>query len=384
VVVTPRHLVAVDVSARALMVARGAVLRGAVAAGHTVTAIAARDRSMADLPVPDLEQRFADAGVRLIWWNLDRQGTSVLADLAALVQLLRELRSIRPDLVLCYSAKSVIYGSIAAQIARVPARYSTITGLGYLFSPSTRLVSMLKQCARGMLGISLRANRKVFFQNPDDRALFLEAGLIRSLDDGVLVSGSGVDVRRFTPQPLPDGPLTFLMVARLQREKGVLDYLEAADRVRREQPDVVFALLGPFDDHPAAMTPAELQRWVDRGVVEYWGATSDVRPYLARCHAFVLPSYREGTPVSSLEAMATARAIVTTDVPGCRETVVQGVNGLLSPVADPDALADSCRRLIAEPQLLESFGRESRKMAEEKFAADQVAGVMLKTMGLVS
>jgi glycosyltransferase involved in cell wall biosynthesis len=205
------------------------------------------------------------------------------------------------------------------------------------------------------------------FQNPDDQKTFLDLGLISRSAETALVNGSGVSLDRFTPSPLPAATDSFLMVARLLRDKGVREYVEAAKLVREDYPSAKFVLIGPRDSNPDAIEATELDDWVSSGVIDYRGELQDVRPALAECAVFVLPSYREGTPRSVLEALATGRAVITTDAPGCRETVDHEINGLLVPVASAAAVAEAMRRLIREPALVTRMSQASLQKARSKY-----------------
>jgi glycosyltransferase involved in cell wall biosynthesis len=221
----------------------------------------------------------------------------------------------------------------------------------------------------------------VFFQNPDDEKLFRELGLLRRSTKSVLVNGSGVDLEAFRPVPFPP-EISFLMIARLISLKGIHDYAKAAEAVRARHADVPFRLAGWIDDTPDAIREQDLRRWVDGGTLEFLGKLDDVRPALAAASVYVLPSHREGTPRTVLEAMAMGRPVVTTDAPGCRETVRHGHNGFLVPVSDPVALAGALERFLQSPSLLEEMGRESRRIAVEKYDVHCVNAVMLKEIGL--
>jgi glycosyltransferase involved in cell wall biosynthesis len=203
-----------------------------------------------------------------------------------------------------------------------------------------------------------------------------------------VVNGSGVDVASFTVRPLPaaalSGAVRFLFIGRLLGDKGVREYAQAARLLKRSHPQVQCALVGWIDSNPNAITQAELDGWVADGSIEFLGRLADVRPAIEACSVYVLPSYREGTPRTVLEAMAMGRAIVTTDAPGCRETVVHGDNGFLVPVQDAEALAQAMRRFIEEPDLQTSMGARARKIAEDKYDVHKVNAVMLAGMGLGS
>jgi glycosyltransferase involved in cell wall biosynthesis len=307
-------------------------------------------------------------------WRLRKTGRNPLAEAASFLALVAIVRRVRPDILFAYAIKPVIYGLWAAALSRVPRRVAMITGLGYAFIEGkglkrrlTRLVATLAY--RSALA---RANR-VIFQNRDDEVHFRELGVVRGAERTALVAGSGVDLDAYRFEPLPPGPPSFLMVARLLRDKGVYEYAEAARLVRRQIPDARFRLAGDGDENPAAVGKAEIARWAEEGVIEPLGHLDDVRPALAACQVFVLPSYREGLPRTALEALATGRAIVTTDVPGCRDTVEPGRNGWLAAPRDAESLARAMLQAAADPAVLTAMGERSRALAEARFDARKVA-----------
>ncbi|MER1946504.1 glycosyltransferase family 4 protein [Stutzerimonas stutzeri] len=314
---------------------------------------------------------------------LRRSGMNPLADFATLVQLWRLMRRIRPDHVLGYTIKPVIYGSLAACLAGVPRRFALITGLGYAFTGQQAggLRGRLRALIQRLYSLALVSTHKVFFQNPDDEALFRFLDILRLGTPSCVVNGSGVDVAQFAVSPLPAAP-RFLLIARLLGDKGVREYVEAARQVRGRYPEAQFSLVGWIDENPDAIEQAELDAWVTEGVVEYLGHLKDVRPAIADCSVYVLPSYREGTPRTVLEAMAMGRAIITTDAPGCRETVVDGDNGFLVPVKAVNELAAAMLRFVEQPLLAAQMGSRSRQIAEEKYDVHRVNAVMLKEMGI--
>ncbi|HET9427624.1 MAG TPA: glycosyltransferase family 4 protein, partial [Allosphingosinicella sp.] len=220
----------------------------------------------------------------------------------------------------------------------------------------------------------------ILFQNPDDRDHFRALGLLPRNRPVTVVNGSGIDLARFAPAPLPDGPI-FLMISRLLGDKGVREYGEAAIRLKRAYPEATFRLVGYFDQSPDALSQAELDRMVEGGV-EFVGRLDDVRPAIAACSIYVLPSYREGTPRSVLEAMAMGRPIVTTDAPGCRETVETGINGFLVPPRQVGPLAQAMERFITQPDLIARMGSESRALAERKYEVNAVSRSIIEAAGL--
>jgi glycosyltransferase involved in cell wall biosynthesis len=219
------------------------------------------------------------------------------------------------------------------------------------------------------------------FQNPDDRNLFVASGLVPSTLPVTLINGSGVDLAAYSPCPLPDEPV-FLLIARLLADKGLREYQRAARRLKARYPRARFLLAGDLDPNPLSISAEELAKWRADGAIEYLGRLEDVRPAYAAALVYVLPSYREGTPRTVLEAMAMGRPIVTTDAPGCRETVVDGVNGFLVPVRDDAALETALERFILDPSLADRMGRESLAIAREKYDVHKVNAVIMAAMNL--
>jgi glycosyltransferase involved in cell wall biosynthesis len=281
--------------------------------------------------------------------------------------------------------KPVIYGSLAAFVAGVPRRFAMVAGLGYVYTPEDskpRLARrLLSSVVTRLYRVALRTCHLAFFQNEDDVAHFIEAGMI---DPAKVrrINGSGVDLEHFAPVPPVTTPVTFLLAARLLKEKGIFEFVDAARAIRRSNADVRFVVLGEVDVNPGSLTRSQLESWVSEGVIEWPGQVDDVRPWIAESSVYVLPSYREGLPRSSQEAMAMGRPIITTDTAGCRETVVEGVNGYLVPLRDSGALAAAMQRFVDNPAAIESMGRESRRLAEERFDVHAINAVILGCIGL--
>ena len=311
---------------------------------------------------------------------LRRTGINPVNDAWTLIQLGRFFLKIRPDVLLSYTIKPVIYATITAWIVGVPHRFALITGVGYLFTGDRK--GVLSNLVRRLYRFAIGKAGKVFFQNPDDKVLFEEVGILSPGADAVVVNGSGIDVDAFTEKPLPSGNIVFLMIARLLIDKGVREYAEAAARVRTAYPNARFHLAGWIDKHPDAISRQELESWVEEGGIEFLGYLDDVRPAIEASSVYVLPSYREGTPRTVLEAMAMGRPIITTDAPGCRETVVDGENGLLVPVKSVDGLVEAMMRFIENPHLVAEMGKRSRQIAEDKYDVHKVNEVMLREMGI--
>lgn len=374
----PKRIVLVGSYADSLISFRGALLQRLADKGHKVVAC-----------VPAAPKEVLDAltsmGVTYRDVPFDRAGMRLDRDLRVLHVLIALFRELKPDIVLCYTIKPVVYGVLAARLVGVPGRFAMITGLGYAFIGSTVKARLVGIVARWLYRLSLRRATRVFFQNPDDRALFERYGLTRNRDQAAMINGSGVDLDAYKPTPLPKGELSFLLIARLLQDKGIREYVEAARSVRTKHPEATFHLVGWLDEgNPAGIPKSELDGWVGDGVIQYHGQLADVRPAITAASVYVLPSYREGTPRTVLEAMAMGRPVVTTDAPGCRETVRHGENGFLVPVKDSKALAEALMRLADDPSLVSTMGKKSRDIVEEKYDVYEVNTNILRIMGLVA
>lgn len=362
---------------RSLVLLRGHLLAAMVQAGHEVVACGPEDE-------PAVRAALGRVGVRFRRVGIARRGVDPLRDAATLGRLVALLRAEGPDVFLGYTAKPVIYGCLAARLARVPRVYALITGLGtaFLDDGGSRRRRWLGKAVRGLYRVALRGADSVIFQNPDDRILFLEEELVPSGVVTLVVNGSGVDLGHYAVAPLPEGPPSFLCVARLVREKGVGEYAAAARLIGPRAEGARFRLVGPAEAGPSAIPPEEVAGWQRDGVLEVVGEVDDVRPWLREASVYVLPSYREGTPRSVLEAMSMGRAVVTTEAPGCRETVVAGETGLLVKPRSVAELATAMEEFVAEPELAGRMGAAGRRLAEEKFDVHRVNEVLLREMGL--
>ena len=331
-------------------------------------------------------EKVRQLGAKPVPYRLSRTGLNPFRDAWSFLGLTFTLRRIKPDVTFCYTIKPVIYGTLAGWILGIPRRFAMITGLGYAFTVPEEgdewKRRVVRRIAQFLYKLALRKTTKVFFQNPDDLNEFVQKGLVYP-EKAFLLGPTGVDLEVFTPTPPVTDPITFLLAARLLREKGVLEFVEAARQIKAKYPDTRFVLLGGLDTNPGAISKREVEGWVKEGLIEWPGYVGDVRPYIAQASVFVLPSYREGFPRSIQEAMAMARPIITTDAPGCRETVVPGVNGILVPVRDVDALVSAMERFINEPGLIERMGKESRRIAEERFDVHKINKTLLEEMHLL-
>jgi glycosyltransferase involved in cell wall biosynthesis len=355
---------------------RGDLIKDLVAAGYRVSVAAPNITA-------GLAEKLASIGAQVFETSLERTGTNIFNDLAYYCRLVTLLKEIKPDLLLTYTIKPNIWGAFAAH--RTGARsIAMVTGLGYTFIKDGDRKTLKKQAVQRVARFLYRAatgrNWRVIFQNPDDLRDFVAAGCLADRDKTQLVAGSGVDMKHYQRRPLPESPVV-LMIARLLRTKGVADYAKAADILRQRHQNARFQLIGSFDFGPDSIAEADLQEWIANGL-EYLGPKDDVRDALAQSRIYVLPSYREGTPRSVLEAMAMGRPVITTDVPGCRETVQDGVNGILVPVRDALALANAISHLIDDPSLAARMGDASFDLAARKFDVRKVNAQMMEAMGL--
>ncbi len=353
----PKVVIALN-TAWNLMNFRAGLIRALVGQGYEVVAVA---------PPDEYVDRLLSLGCRYIPLPMDNQGTHPGRDLALLWRFWRILRQERPAVFLGYTVKPNVYGSLAAHALGIPV-VNNIAGLGAVFIKN----SWLTRVVRGLYRMALTRSAKVFFQNNDDRRMFIEGGLVRAEVTDRL-PGSGVDLGMFSLTPaLSRGErahVRFLLIARMLLDKGVGEYVEAARKIRRRYANAEFCLLGFLDvQNPAAISRAQMDEWVAEGVVSYLGATDDIRPFIAEADCVVLPSYREGVPRTLLEAAAMGRPIVTTDSVGCREVVDDGVNGYLCKPRDADDLAEKMERMIAlAPEVRAEMGRRGREKMEQQF-----------------
>lgn len=348
-------------------------------------AVAARDAGFeVHVATPPAESvaRIRAEGFEHHTYPLGRRSLAVWAELRSIAALVALYRRIRPSVVHHVALKAVLYGSIAARLAGVPRIVNAVTGLGYLFSQEGARGALVRGAALAVLRPALRNVRvRVIFQNPDDRAEFIRAGVILS-DQAVLIRGSGVDMRQYAPHAEPAGPPLVVFASRMLWDKGVAEFVEAARLLKARGSPARFALVGDTDENPAAVPVAQLRDWQQSGMVEWWGRRSDMPQVFAESAIVVLPSvYREGIPKVLIEAAACGRPIVTTDTPGCREIVRDGVNGFLVPPRDGSAVAAAVERLVSSAALRQEMGSASRRLAERDFAIELVVRSTLELYG---
>ncbi|MBN3763280.1 glycosyltransferase family 4 protein [Burkholderia sp. Ac-20365] len=356
---------------------RQGLIRALVARGVEVTVIAPRDRTTSLL-----EQM----GCRFIALHVASKGTNPRDDLLTMWSLYRLYRTLRPHVVFHYTIKPNIYGTIAAKLAGVDS-VAVTTGLGYVFIQKSRAAHIAKLMYR----FAFRFPREIWFLNKDDEAAFVDQKLLVHPERARLLHGEGVDLEQFAFTPLKQrenngenkqAAFSFVLIGRLLWDKGVGEYVEAARQLRAKYPYARFQLLGPVGvDNPSAISQADVDAWVREGVIDYLGEAHDVRPLIAAADCVVLPSYREGVPRTLMEASAMGRPIVATDVPGCREVVADGVNGLLCEARNVDSLAAKLA------QMLDMSDDERRAMGErgrEKVAQEfDERGVVERYKGLI-
>lgn len=374
---------------RSLVNFRGPLIATLVRLGHEVVACAPEEAAAVKGQLEILGARFAPI-------KFARAGLNPFADALSLRRIEAVLRRERPDAVLTYTIKSVIYGTLAARRVGVPRIYALITGLGAAFHTLGLKGWLLSLLATRFYRRVLPHCTHVLVQNREIAEFLLSRRIIWDRSSLTVVPGSGVDTGHFSATPFPVGtPPCFLLLGRLLKDKGIVEYVEAARKVRRIIPAARFLLVGDFDPNPAAIRPEQLEAWKREGVIEHHFFKPDVRPFLEQCTTYVLPSYHEGMPRSVLEAMATARPVVTTDVIGCRETIFgvdraqaptqgwyRGENGLLVPVRSSQELAAALLHLAKNPQLAETMGRRGRELAEQYFDVQKVNALMLEKMKL--
>ena len=356
---------------------REGLIKALVADGHDVVLSAPADENV---------QALEDMGTRFVSIPMSTHGINPLSDLVLLWRYVKLIQCEKPDAILTYTAKPNVYGSLAARFFNVPV-INNIAGLGSVFIKDGWLAFVLS----ALYKVSLSKSHKVFFQNPDDLKLFLGRRLVEEKRTGLL-PGSGVNLHKFKPVPLPNlkcddsqqniasKKFTFLLIARMLKDKGIEEYVQAARMLKARYSGVVFALLGPLDgDNPTAISTMQMKSWISEGVISYWGTSNDVRLQIAKADCVVLPSYREGTPRTLLEAAAMARPLVATDVPGCRQAVHHGINGFLCEPKNALSLSQEMSAIIS---LLDSslikMGSLGRQLIETHFDEQLVIDEYMK------
>ncbi len=357
------RLVFVVNSVEFLLSHRLVLVRGARDAGYDVHVVG---------PLADGVRELERQGIPFHPWTLDRGGQRAGSEARSLLQLVGIYRRLRPDIVHHVTIKPVLYGSFAARATRVGAVVNAVSGLGYIFLARGVKARLRRAAIARAYRIALNTPRSiVVFQNDDDEADLRRLGAVGSATIQK-IRGSGVDLARFTRRPEPSGTPLVVFPARLLRDKGVLEFVDAARQLRRDGVEVRMALVGSVDPgNPASATEAEAEAWVREGIVEWWGHRPDMPQVFAQANIVCLPSYREGMPKALLEAAAVGRAIVTTDAPGCRDVIRRGELGLLVPVRDGAALANAIARLATSPELRHELADAIASHAQVHFGQDR-------------
>ena len=310
--------------------------------------------------------------------RLNRKSVNLFDSLFSIIDIIKKLKKVSPEFVFSFTHKSVVIGSICAYFSRVPKIFSMITGTGHIFDNNTFKEKLRRFIGFSGFRFSLRLNKKVFFQNPDDLNLFLQYKLVQE-NSCIRVNGSGVNLDLFKIEALPDKPI-FLCMSRLIKSKGLIEYAEAAKILKIKYPDAEFLLAGFPDDHEDSISEDEIKNnWLNDFGIKYIGLSTNPIQTIASCSAYVLLSYNEGTPRSVLEAMAMGRAIITTDVPGCRETVLDDTSGYLVRVRDPESAAGGMEKLMNSEKRT-TMGKESRHFCERKFDVKNVNLILINSM----
>lgn len=333
-------------------------------------------------------KKIESLGAIPITYELNRGGLNPLSDIVATYKLSKKIREIKPDLVFSYFSKPVIFGTIAAKLAKVPKIIGMLEGLGYTFTEQpeglAKKTELIKKVQVLLYKFALPQLDKLIFLNPDDPKDLIDEYAINVRKVEVL-GGIGLNLKEYPYQPINNiqQPINFLFIGRLLKEKGIHDFLNAAKIVKEKYPETQFTVLGAIDPYNlGALMQSELDKLISSNIIDYPGHVDSVKDWIANSDVFVLPSYREGVPRSTQEAMAIGRAVITTDVPGCRETVVDGVNGFIVPRWNPEALADKMIYFIEHPEKIQTMGEASHEIAIEKFDANKVNQKLMGILGL--
>lgn len=360
---------------------RADLIRALLKKGHQVYAFTS------EYTAEDLK-KIEQLGAIPITYDLNRGGLNPLTDIIATYKLSKKIQKIKPDLVFSYFSKPVIFGTIAAKLAKVPHVIGMLEGLGYTFTDQpeglSKKIQLIKKVQILLYKIAVPQLDKLIFLNPDDPKDLLEQHEITVKKVEVL-GGIGLNLKDYPYKGIPDiqKPINFLFIGRLLKEKGIHDFVLAAKKVKEQYPEIQFTILGAIDSfNLGALKQSELENLISSNIINYPGHVNNVKDWIANSHVFVLPSYREGVPRSTQEAMAIGRPVITTDVPGCRDTVIDGVNGFLVPKWNPQALAEKMIYFIEHPEQVRMMGDQSHKIAIEKFDAEKVNQRLLEILGI--
>ena len=330
-------------------------------------------------PFDSYVKRFEEYGIRHIDIQITRSGINPFEDIVLLSKFFSIYRQHKPDIVQHFTVKPVIYGTLAARISCVKHIYNMISGLGYVFTGTSLKKFWMQKIVRCLYRRTMVFSQHVFFQNQDDRDYFLKHRMADKQKTSV-IPGTGVDTAKFSPRKHERRKaVTFILAARMLWDKGIREFVDAAHTIKKKYRNVTFWLLGPVDlQNPKGISPAQLEKWNREGIVKYFGMTDNIKSYLENADVIVLPSYREGLPLSLLEGAAVGMPIITADSTGCREVVEDGTNGYLVPIKNSIKLASAMERFIVNPDLISRMGKASRRMAIQRFDSKKVVKEILK------
>ncbi len=375
----PKHILIISSEFFSLINFRGPLIKYLTDFGHKVTVLVPKEKYNNQ----EVVQKLKNMGVVIKNYSLSRTSLNPFKDYLSYKSICLSISRCKPDIVIAYTAKPVIYAGMALRHFPRIHFFPLITGLGYGFTEAGGIKrKLIQKVMTALYKRGLKSAESIIFQNPDDKRLFYKLKIISKKQSSRIVNGSGVDLDLYPFSPPSKKPI-FLMLSRLLVDKGVREYVEAASIVKGRYPNVIFQLAGRLDSNPSSISKKELNLWIDKGFVEYLGELSSVQKNLASCRFYVLPSYREGMPRSVLEAMAIGRPIITTDTPGCRETVIHKKNGLLVPPKNSRYLANAMIELLEETEdKIQNMGKQSFILAKDRYAVEKINKSMFNIMNL--
>ncbi len=373
-----KHILIITAYGPSLINFRYSLIKKLLSKGYKVSVAAPIDNF-----TKKMQKKLRDLSVDINLFIISRTKLNFVKDLWSVYEIYRIIKKSKPCIIFSYAAKPVIYTGLVLKLFKKIKYYPMITGLGYAFIERNSIKQkLLKYLLLKLYHEGLKSSKKIMFQNKDDKSLFLKNKIIKNKKLPKIINGSGVDLRKYPKSSLPSKPV-FLMIARLLVDKGVREYVQAAEIVRKNFPNTIFQLAGGIDENPASISSKELKLFIKQGNINYLGDIKSVQLILKNCKFYVLPSYREGTPRSTLEALSTGRPIITTDAPGCRETVIHKKNGLLVPIKDPIALANAMKELLKQSNKnLKKMAKESFLIAKNKYEINKVNKSILELMNL--
>ncbi|WP_335921488.1 glycosyltransferase family 4 protein [Shewanella chilikensis] len=322
--------------------------------------------------VTDRAEFLEDLGFVVHPLNISRSGVGVISEVKSICQLFKLISNVKPQILHTITIKPVLYANLMARILKVPFRVSSISGLGYVFIASGLKSKSFRFMVSLLYRLALKKSNVVIFQNQEDARVLRLMGAVESCQEA-LIRGSGVDLTRFKVVPEPKNEFIVMLVARLLIDKGVVEFVEAAKILKLSHPEIKFVLVGDIDvNNPKSITDSQLEKWVEEGIIQFWGFSNNISETMSKSNVIVLPSYREGLPKSLIEAAASGRAVITTDVAGCRDAIEPNRTGLLVPVREVEPLVGAILNLRSDDELRLSFGRNGRELAEKAFDINSV------------